>query len=195
MSKMKVIGITGGVGSGKSAVLDYLREAYGAYVCQMDETARELQRKGMPCYEEIINTFGTEVLREDGELDRQKLGQIVFSDGEKLRKLNAIVHPAVFRQVQREIDEKEKEGVRLFIVEAALLTEEGIALCDEMWYIYAPADVRRERLKRSRGYTDEKISQMIASQPEEEAFRKVCKVVIDNSGTQEETMRQIGEYI
>lgn len=195
MSKMKVIGITGGVGSGKSAVLDYLREAYGAYVCQMDETARELQRKDMPCYEEIINTFGTEVLREDGELDRQKLGQIVFSDGEKLRKLNAIVHPAVFRQVQREIDEKEKEGVRLFIVEAALLTEEGIALCDEMWYIYAPADVRRERLKRSRGYTDEKISQMIASQPEEEAFRKVCKVVIDNSGTQEETMRQIGEYI
>lgn len=192
---MRVIGITGGVGSGKSTVLSHLREAFGAHVCQMDETARELQRRGAPCYEEIINTFGTGILRDDGELDRQKLGKIVFSDGEKLQQLNAIVHPAVFRQVQSEIDEKKQEGVRLFVVEAALLTEEGMALCDEMWYIYASTDVRRERLKRSRGYTDDKIDRMIASQPEEEAFRKACAIVIDNSGTPEETKRQIGEHL
>lgn len=192
---MKVLGITGGVGSGKSKVLNYLREAYGASVCQMDETARELQRRGTPCFERIVREFGREVVGEDGELDRAALGKIVFADAGKLERLNEIVHPEVLLKVRRDIREKEKENVRLYVVEAALLPVTGRELCDELWYIYADERVRRERLSRSRGYTEEKTAQMIASQPGEEMFRKACAVVIDNSGTFEDTKRQIGENL
>lgn len=192
---MKVIGITGGVGSGKSEVLNYMKEAFGAVICQMDETARELQKKGTGCYEKIVEYFGRDILAQDGELDRQKLGAIVFSDPEKLQALNGIVHPEVFRQVREEIRENELAGVPVYVVEAALLTEEGRALCEEFWYIYTSEEVRRERLKKSRGYTDEKITQMIASQPGEEEFRRAATAVIDNSGTLEDTKRQIGELL
>ena len=192
---MKVLGITGGVGSGKSKVLNYLREEYGASVCQMDETARELQRRGTPCFERIVREFGREVVGEDGELDRAALGKIVFEDAGKLERLNEIVHPEVLLKVRRDIREKEKENVRLYVVEAALLPVAGRELCDELWYVYADERVRRERLSRSRGYTEEKTTQMIASQPGEEIFRKACTVVIDNSGTFEDTKRQIGERL
>lgn len=192
---MKVLGITGGVGSGKSKVLNYLREEYGASVCQMDETARELQRRGTPCFERIVREFGREVVGEDGELDRAALGKIVFEDAGKLERLNEIVHPEVLLKVRRDIREKAKENVRLYVVEAALLPVAGRELCDELWYVYADERVRRERLSRSRGYTEEKTTQMIASQPGEEIFRKACTVVIDNSGTFEDTKRQIGENL
>ncbi len=192
---MKVLGITGGVGSGKSKVLNYLREEYGASVCQMDETARELQRRGTPCFERIVREFGREVVGEDGELDRAALGKIVFEDAGKLERLNEIVHPEVLLKVRRDIREKAKENVRLYVVEAALLPVAGRELCDELWYVYVDERVRRERLSRSRGYTEEKTTQMIASQPGEEIFRKACTVVIDNSGTFEDTKRQIGENL
>lgn len=192
---MRVIGITGGVGSGKSRVLAYLRDAYGAVICQMDETARSLQKKGTQCFERITETFGQEILDEQGELDRTALGSIVFSSEEKLARLNEIVHPEVIRQVKQDILSKAAQGRKLYVVEAALLPDVGKELCDELWYIYADEKIRRERLKESRGYTDEKISQMIASQPKEEKFRLSCSVVIDNSGSFEDTMKQIGDNL
>lgn len=192
---MKVIGITGGVGSGKSRVLAYLEEAYGAVICQMDETARSLQKKGTRCFERIVEVFGHEILDAQGELDRAALGSIVFASEEKLAQLNGIVHPEVIRHVAKDIQSKEAQGRSLYVVEAALLPDVGKELCDELWYIYANESVRRERLKASRGYTDEKISQMIASQPQEERFRSTCSVVIDNSGSFEDTMKQIGDRL
>ena len=90
---MKVLGITGGVGSGKSEVLRWLKEAYGAYVCQMDETAKGLQRGGTDCFRQIVARFGNRVIDPDGELDRAELGSIVFADEVALHALNAIVHP------------------------------------------------------------------------------------------------------
>lgn len=192
---MKVLGITGGVGSGKSMVLEYLEEAYGAFVCQMDETARNLQKKGTRCFERIVEAFGPEILDSRGELDRAALGCIVFSSEDRLRQLNGIVHPEVIREVELDIRKKAAEGMQLYVVEAALLPDVGKELCDELWYIYADENVRRERLKASRGYTDDKISQMIASQPEEERFRSVCSVVIDNSGDFEDTKKQIGDNL
>ena len=192
---MKVIGITGGVGSGKSRVLAYLEEAYGAVICQMDETARSLQKKGTRCFERIVEVFGHEILDAQGELDRAALGSIVFASEEKLAQLNGIVHPEVIRHVAKDIQSKEAQGRSLYVVEAALLPDVGKELCDELWYIYADESVRRERLKASRGYTDEKISQMIASQPQEERFRSTCSVVIDNSGSFEDTMKQIGDRL
>ena len=193
--KMRVIGITGGVGSGKSEVLKFLKERYGAYVCQMDETAKQLQKSGTECFLRIVDAFGAEMVGPDGELDRKRLGECVFSDPEKLELLNRIVHPAVFDAVKKDIEEKKAAGVPLYVVEAALLTGEGAALCDELWYIFAREDVRRARLKASRHYTDEKITAMIASQPREEEFRRACCAVIDNSGPFENTMRQIGDRL
>ena len=192
---MKVLGITGGVGSGKSEVLKYLEEEYGAAVCQMDGAARELEKKGTPCFEKIIGAFGAEMAGADGELDRGKLGALVFADPEKLKLLNSIVHPAVLEWVRRDIEEKSREGRSLYVVEAALLPEVGGELCEEIWYIYAGREVRRERLKASRSYTDEKITDMIRSQPTDEEFRRACTVVIDNSGSFENTKRQIGDRL
>ena len=192
---MKVLGITGGVGSGKSEVLNYLKDAYDACVCQMDETARELQKKGTDCFRRIVEQFGTGVIGPDGELDRAELGRIVFADEAQLKRLNAIVHPEVIRWVREDIARQAEEGRVLYVVEAALLPDVGSELCDELWYIYAEESVRRERLKVSRGYTDGKITQMILSQPAEEKFRSVCTAVIDNSGSFEVTKREIGERL
>ena len=192
---MKVLGITGGVGSGKSETLRYLEEEYGAYVCQMDETAKQLQRSGTDCFWRIVGHFGNRVVASDGELNRAELGRIVFADSEELHALNDIVHPAVLQWVRRDIEQKRAEGRQLYVVEAALLTETGKELCDELWYIYTEEGVRRKRLRASRGYTKEKIAQMIAAQPPEERFRAVCTAVIDNSGDFEDTKRQIGERL
>ncbi len=193
---MKVIGITGGVGAGKSKVLQFLEAEYGAVVCQLDHVAFMLQRKGQPCFDEIVKEFGEEVRRPDGELDRQKLAEVVFGDQQRLGRLNAIVHPLVKEWVRRDIIEKEKEHIPLYVIEAALLPEAGYEdICGEIWYIYASEDARRKRLKSSRGYSDERISRMIESQSPDEVFRKVCQAVIDNSGPFEYTKKQIGEIL
>lgn len=193
---MKVIGITGGVGAGKSKVLHFLEAEYGAVVCQLDHVAFMLQRKGQPCFDEIVKEFGEEVRRPDGELDRQKLAEVVFGDQQRLGRLNAIVHPLVKEWVRRDIIEKEKEHIPLYVIEAALLPEAGYEdICGEIWYIYASEDARRKRLKSSRGYSDERISRMIESQSPDEVFRKVCQAIIDNSGPFEYTKKQIGEIL
>lgn len=193
---MKVLGITGGVGSGKSEVLRYLQEEYHAVVTQLDEAAKELQRSGKECFRQIVEAFGTEVVGEDGELNRERLGAIVFADAEKLRILNDIVHPEVKRWVQEDILRREKEEIPLYVIEAALLPTAGYDnICEEMWYIYTEESVRRRRLAASRGYTEEKITQMIRSQPEESQFRAACTAVIDNSGSFEDTKKQIGELL
>ena len=192
---MKVIGITGGVGSGKSEVLNFMKEKYGAVICQMDEVAKQIQRKGNHAFTRIIQEFGEQIIGPDGELDRGKLGNCVFADEEKLKTLNEIVHPEVIEWVRKDISKKRAEGCSFYIVEAALLPEVGKELCDELWYIYTEENVRRSRLKCSRHYTDEKITQMIASQPDEDAFRMACTTVIDNSGNFEDTKRQIGDRL
>ena len=193
---MKVLGITGGVGSGKSEVLRYMEEEYGAVVCQLDEVAKALQKKGTDCYDKIIEQFGLGVTGENEELDRKKLAAIIFQDENKRRILNGIVHPEVKKWVEQDIIEKKKRGVPLYVIEAALLPEAGYEdICQEMWYIYTEESVRRERLKKSRGYSDETISRMIRSQSPESVFRKACHIVIDNSGTFERTKKQIGEQL
>lgn len=193
---MKVLGITGGVGSGKSEVLQFLREEYQAVICQLDEVAKLLQKNGQACYRRIVDTFGREVVAADGELNRETLGKLVFSDSGKLQTLNEIVHPEVKRWVQHDIRKKAQEGVTLYVIEAALLPTAGYEeICEEMWYIYTEEAVRRRRLTASRGYTEEKITQMMHAQPSEEAFRTACTVVIDNSGSFENTKEQIGELL
>ena len=135
------------------------------------------------------------VVGTDGELDRKKLGEIVFSDEGKRKILNEIVHPPVLDYVKKDIEKRKKEGRKLYVLESALLAEAGQELCDKIWYIYTEENVRRIRLERSRGYTQEKITQMMASQLSVEQFRENCTDVIDNSGDFKETKRQIGAKI
>lgn len=193
---MHIIGITGGVGSGKSEVLSYLREAYGAYVLQLDLVARALQQKGEEVLLEIVKAFGPEVLYEDGSLNRAALGELVFGDEFRLKILNQIVHPAVKRRVLQEIEQKKAEGCGLFFLEAALfLPEQYGAICEELWYIYTKESVRRQRLLESRGYSEEKMDRMIASQPTEDEFLSVCDVTIDNSSSFSHTKEQLDKQL
>lgn len=191
---MKVLGITGQVGAGKSTVLQYLEKHHGARVIQADAAGHLLMEPSMLCYQPIIERFGSDILDEDGKIDRRKLGAAVFTDREKLEKLNAIVHPAVREWIKSEITkEKQAEKAPFVVVEAALLLEEHYdTICDQIWYIYIEDRVRRERLKRSRGYTDEKIDNILKNQQKDDVFRKYCQFVVDNSSDfVENTFEQI----
>ncbi|MCR5656021.1 MAG: dephospho-CoA kinase [Butyrivibrio sp.] len=190
---MKVIGITGGVGAGKSTILNYIEEKTKCRIIFSDDVANDIKKKGQPCYEPIVELLGKEVLDKDGEIDKKLMAQIIFSDEKLLLKANEILHTEVNRFIKAEIDrEREENELDYLFIEAALLIENGYkAIVDEMWYIYASEEVRRERLKLSRGYLDEKINDIFASQLKEEEFRKSCDFVIDNSGSNEETYRQI----
>ena len=177
---MKVIGITGGVGSGKSQVLEYLREQYGVLVIQADLVGHEVMEPGEKAYGQVLEAFGDGILDRDGRIDRKKLGGIVFSCQERLPALNAIIHPA------------RKEGRTYAAVEAALFLEEKYdAFCDETWYIDTDEDVRRRRLKESRGYTDERIDQILRAQKSREEFLARCQAVVENNGTVEELKDRI----
>lgn len=187
--KLHVLGITGGVGAGKSTVLGYLEKQYGAKVIMCDDVARLLQEPGEACYRAMVDLFGTEVVQEDGRFDRPKLAAKVFADKGLLEKLNAIVHPAVKQYVREAV--KNSSEQTLVVIEAALLLEDNYGeLCDEIWYIYTSDEVRRERLKASRGYSDERITQMITNQKPDEYFRENCQFIIDNSSDQVEQMQK-----
>ena len=193
---MKVIGITGGVGSGKSRVLEYLQSKYRAVICQADQVAWKLQEPGQKCYREIVEFFGSEILSENQEIDRKKLGEIVFSDKSKLEVLNQMMHPAVKEDIKEKIREEKRKGTDCFVIEAALLLEDNYAeICDEIWYIYTDEQVRRARLKESRKYSDEKINRIMKQQLSEDEFRARCQITIDNRGDFVGTCAQIDEQM
>lgn len=192
---MRVIGITGGVGAGKSKVLEYLVEKYNCQVILADKVAHMLEEKGQKCYEELIALLGEEILAPDKSIDKQKMARIIFADKDLLYKVNNIVHPAVKAFIVKTIEDKRIEGRLDFLfIEAALLIEDGYdAIVDDLWYIHSDVDVRRDRLKSTRAYSDEKIDEIIQKQLSEEEFRKHCKVIIDNSGSFIAACKQIDE--
>lgn len=189
---MKIIGITGGVGSGKSEVVNFIARRWDATVVQADAVGHLLMKPGKSCFDPIVELFGPEILREDGKLDRAKIAEIVFNDKELLGKLNAIVHPAVKRYIKKAIEREREHETELFVIEAALLIEDNYdEICDELWYIYADEPTRIERLKLHRGYSDEKIRDVFANQLSEEEFSSHCHFEVDNSGDFEDTKAQI----
>lgn len=194
---MKTIGITGGVGSGKSTVLNILKEICSCDIIQADEVARQLMSKGAKAYVEVLDFFGEEILASDREIDRKLLADIIFKSPNKRMVLNSIVHPLVKKEIINKINlHKINNDVDYTFVEAALLLEDHYEIfMDEVWYIYANEDARRIRLKNSRGYTDEKISDMIKSQLSEEKFRELTDHLIDNSYSEEETRLQLEKLI
>ena len=169
---MRVIGITGGVGAGKSAVLDFIETKYNCRVIKADLAAKALEEPGGVCYEPLIALLGEDILNPAGEIDKRKMADAIFGDKALLQKVNAIVHPAVKAYLLSEIERERKSGKRDYLfIEAALLIEEGyVGILDELWYIRAGESIRRRRLKENRGYTDEKIDAILKRQITEESL-------------------------
>ncbi len=190
---MKFIGITGGVGAGKTEILNYIRKHYKCEIYLADSVARQLQEPGTECFRALVRLLGKEILLADGTLDRTRMADRIFRDPGLLEQVNGIVHPAVRDFLLDRLHMAEQSGeTELFFVEAALLIETGFReLVDELWYIYADEGVRRERLAKERGYSPEKTARIMASQLSEETFRQNCDFVIDNSGSLKESYEQI----
>lgn len=190
---MKVVGITGGVGSGKSEVLRILEEKFNCGIIRTDDVARDLCEPGQISHEMIVKAFGKEVLDEDGYLDRPKLASIVFNDEEKLNTLNACTHPMVYEWVRNKVREWKTEGeYSMIAVESALLEKlKEMGVCESYWYIYVKPEIRRERLRISRGYSEEKMDAIFASQLPESVFFDGCNVVLDNNSDLENVENQL----
>ncbi len=192
---MIVLGITGGVGSGKSKVLYDLKENYGAYVIEADKLAHELMEPGQTVYKKIVEHFGKEVLFMEPpyKINREELGKIVFSDAEKMKILNSFSHPAVKENIISQIKAKKEEGnISLFVIEAALLIEDGYKeICDEIWYIWVSKEERIKRLQTSRGYTREKCLNIFQSQKPDDYYKNNANFTINNENEYENSSKQL----
>lgn len=194
---MKVIGVTGGVGSGKSAVLALLKRICSCRIMMADDIANQLKQPGQPCYQPVVSLLGEGILSEDGTIDNRKMAAYVFSDQDLLKHVNDIIHPAVRDYILQEIRaERERGKIDFLFLEAALLIEAGYRpILDELWYVYADEMTRIARLQESRGYTEEKARGIIASQLSEEEYRANCDWVLDNSGSIAETEMILKKYL
>lgn len=190
---MRLIGVTGGVGAGKSEVLNYIKKHYKCRIYLADEVAHLVKVKGEECYYELVSLLGEDILQEDGEINKSAMAAKIFADDALLEQVNEIVHPQVRIYLEKRIREAQEDvDTEIMFIEAALLIEAGYKeLVDELWYIYADVEVRKKRLMSSRGYSEEKVHQIMEAQLSEEVFRKECDFVIDNSGTLADTYRQV----
>ncbi|MBO4214444.1 MAG: dephospho-CoA kinase [Lachnospiraceae bacterium] len=193
---MIILGITGGVGAGKSEVLKYMEDAYKAVIIKADELAANLMMPGNAAYEGIKSILPQDVLREDGTIDNKKLAAVFFKDANLKNSVNSVVFPLVKEAISDIIEAACKSATKLLVLEAALLIEEHYdEICDELWYVYAEEDIRAERLRLSRGYSDERIKAVMASQLSNEEFIAGTKVIIDNSGSFEDTKTAIDKEL
>lgn len=184
---MKVIGITGGVGAGKSTVVKILGEHFPTEFLHCDGIAHELMEPGGSAYAELVSLFGADIVNEDGKINRSKLYEAAFL-GERVEALNACVHPKVRDAVEERIAQLKKEGFDgLVLIEAALLIEAGYKdICDELWYVYAPEAMRKERLMANRGYTEERVASIMEKQASEALFFAESDFVLYNDSVPEE---------
>lgn len=195
---MKFIGITGGVGAGKSTILAYLRKNYRVRTLVADEVAHDIMEPGYDCYVRLQKEFSQEkIWLHNGRFNRQKLAEVIFADVEKRERLNNIVHPAVKEYILKEVEKERRSGSTDYVVlEAALLIEDGYGqICDELWYVYVTEENRRQRLIENRGYSDAKIDQMFAAQLAEGDYRRHCQVVIDNNGPISQVYLQLAQLL
>ena len=207
---MKLIGVTGGVGAGKSEILHYLQTNYNCRILLADDAARALEAPGGGIYEPLVRlleeypavdptseTTPAPLLLPDGRINNPEMARRIFSEPDLLKKVNNLVHPAVKEYILSTFArEKEAGELDFFVVEAALLIECGYGEnVDAMWYIYCDEAERRRRLRASRGYSDEKIDNILRSQLSEQSFRENADVVIDNSRSLDEAFTQVNEAL
>ena len=184
--------IFGGVGSGKSVALNYLKEAYGAEIIGMDETAHDLYEPGREGFLAVKELLGSSVIRDDGTLDRGRMADLLYADREKLAKLSSLIHPLVYAEVDRRM---EASDAALTVVETALPSAGRREKYDELWYVFTPAEIRRERLMRDRGYSTERVDEIMAKQPADEVYAELSDWVLKNDGTPEDLKRKIDERL
>ncbi|HHV83756.1 MAG TPA: dephospho-CoA kinase [Tepidanaerobacter syntrophicus] len=190
---MIVIGLTGGIASGKSTVTALLKEK-GAVIIDADKIAREIMSKGEPAWFEVLNYFGDEILNDDrSDIDRKKLASIVFSDKAKLEALNNITHPKIIEEIKKQVEEYKKAGKKIIVIDAALLIEAGLdKIVDEVWVIAANEDVQLQRLMaREKDITKDEAVKRIKSQMPLAEKLKFADRVIDNNSSIEETKNQV----
>ena len=159
-----VIGLTGGVGSGKSLVLESIKDKYDCLVIKADDIGNEVKLKGRECYDDIVSLLGEDILGPDKEIIKNKMADKIFSDEDLIEKVNAIIHPVVKKVISEQMDEDNGKH-KFIVVEAALLIEaQYFDLFDEVWVIDTDKEVRIKRLMESRGYSLEKCENIIANQ-------------------------------
>lgn len=190
---MKVIGIMGGIGAGKTTVVSLIQLFKNTLVISADEVGHKLLYKGQAAYEPVIKAFGTDILSCQGEIIRKRLGEIVFRDPQKLHQLNQITHPLIYEEIKRQIDKcQEEELVELILIDAALLIEIGLVkLTDKVIAVYAEDEVRMARIGEREGLSKKEILERFKAQKKWEEFTKVADAVIDNSFSLQETKQQI----
>ena len=183
------MGLTGGIASGKSAVSAVLREL-GAVVIDGDQLAREVVAKGTPGLAAVVEEFGDAVLTADGELDRPAVAEVVFSDEQARKRLEAIVHPLVFEEIQRL--EAEAPAGAVVVHDIPLLAESGRAdTFDAVVVVDAPEELQVRRMVENRGWTEEEARARMGAQASREQRRAIATHVIDNAGTLDELRRQV----
>lgn len=190
---MKVYGITGGAGTGKSEVIRMLRDDFNGFVIMADDVARELTMKDNISYRLIVEHFGPGILAADEEIDRKKLADYVFNHKEALEQLNSMTHPYVKEEILRQIGAARESGKYDFVaLEAALLLECGYEnICDEFWYVYTKPEIRRQRMKETRNYSDEKVDAVMKNQLPDAVFFDRCQFIIENNTTLADVCEQL----
>lgn len=179
---MRLIGLTGGIGSGKSSV-SRLLASYGAYIIDADQITHELERRGQPVWQRIVDSFGWGIVTADGQLDRKKLGRRVFGDAEERQRLNHIVHPAVQQEVRDRIARARDLKMPVAVLDVPLLIEGGLyRVVDEVWVVYAEPEQQVARIQARDGSSEAAARQRIAAQMPLKDKLAYADRVIDNCG-------------
>lgn len=193
---MIVIGLTGGIGTGKSTVSDYLRKK-GCIILDADDISRKMTEAGMPALSIIQNVFGDEVINSDGSLNRHKLGDIVFNNRDKLQKLQQIITTEVVDNINRNLSQLQSEHCdKIVVIDAPLLFECGMEnIADENWLVITEMSVRIKRVKERDNLSEEQIIARINNQMSQEDKEKLSDYVLDNSGSLQQLYEQIDDNL
>jgi len=190
---MKVIGLTGGIGSGKSTVAGFLVEL-GAAILSADEVGHEALKPDTEIWRQVVAAFGQQILAPDGNIDRKKLGDIVFSNPESLSRLNRIMHPTMYDMVKAQLEEYRRQGIKVVVLEAPLLLEAGwTSLADEVWVTTAPEATMLKRLKERSGISQTESLARLRSQLSPTERAKHADVVINTDCDPDELKTKVRE--
>ena len=191
--KIMNILLLGGIGSGKSEALKILKEEHGANIIEADKVAHFLYEKDRAGYTALKSLFGDTILDNKKDIDRKKLGDILYYDKDKLRKVDEIIHPLVNAEIKRRLSDRRLSDSRLNVVEQALMSDENFY--DSVWYLYTDREIRIKRLMSSRGLSRERIETIISKQPNESDFESVADKIIKNNGDRFELEKNIREAL